>query len=53
MAGHVHGHFFTNIPAEERPALYRHIAERLQNDLWVDGQWIADYKRLQVVAIKA
>jgi hypothetical protein len=46
------GHFFTDIPAEERPALYRHIAEHLQDDLWVDGQWIADYKRLQVVAVK-
>jgi trans-aconitate methyltransferase len=46
------GHFFTDIPAEERPTLYRHIAEHLQDDLWVDGQWIADYKRLQVVAVK-
>jgi trans-aconitate methyltransferase len=39
------------IPEAERPALVADIEARLRDDLFADGTWTADYRRLRVVAV--
>jgi trans-aconitate methyltransferase len=45
------GSYFEGIPGAERDALVRVIEERLRLELFRDGAWWADYRRLRVEAI--
>ncbi|MFD1644097.1 class I SAM-dependent methyltransferase [Haloarchaeobius litoreus] len=38
------------IPADEREAVISDVEDRLRNELFEDGTWTADYRRLRVVA---
>jgi trans-aconitate methyltransferase len=40
-----------SLPAAERAALVADVEDRLRDDLFADGTWTADYRRLRVVAI--
>ncbi|MFT4945598.1 MAG: trans-aconitate methyltransferase [Halovenus sp.] len=40
------------IPAPERPAVVSAVTDRLREDLYRNGTWVADYRRLRVVAVK-
>ena len=39
------------IPAAERPAVVSAVEDRLRDDLYRNGTWVADYRRLRVVAV--
>ena len=41
------------IPERERPELIDAVEDRLREDHYREGTWIADYRRLRVVAVKA
>jgi len=45
------GPYFEGIPPEERTALVNAIEDRLRPDLYRDGAWWADYRRLRVEAV--
>jgi trans-aconitate methyltransferase len=47
------GAYFEDVPVLERDPLLRQIESRLKSELWRDGAWFADYRRLRVVAEKA
>ena len=40
------------VPAEERDKVIRDIGQRLRPDLFREGNWFLDYKRLRIVAMK-
>jgi len=40
------------VPAKERGELIHRIEQELKPELFRDGSWFADYKRLRVVAVK-
>jgi len=42
--------FFAGIPLEQHQAVLQHVEGGLRDQLWRDGAWVADYKRLRVVA---
>jgi len=42
--------FFTDVPDEERDAIVAAVEDRLQTELFADGVWTADYRRLRVRA---
>ncbi|WP_337100470.1 class I SAM-dependent methyltransferase [Paenibacillus sp. YIM B09110] len=44
--------FFTALGEAERDAVCSKIAVKARNDLFHDGSWYADYKRLRVMAVK-
>jgi trans-aconitate methyltransferase len=44
--------FLQKLPAEERDRLFRRVEELLRPDLFRDGQWWADYRRLRFSAWK-
>ncbi|SFF26134.1 Trans-aconitate methyltransferase [Paenibacillus algorifonticola] len=44
--------FFTALSEAERHAVCSKIAVKARNELFHDGSWYADYKRLRVMAIK-
>ncbi len=46
------GAYFENVPAGVRGPLLREIEERLRPQLYCDGHWFADYRRLRVHAEK-
>jgi len=46
------GAYFEDVPADYRIALLRHIEDRLRPELWRDGAWWADYRRLRIKARK-
>jgi len=46
------GTFLNGVSAPRRAELRRNVAERLRPRLYRDGKWIADYRRLRIVAIK-
>jgi trans-aconitate methyltransferase len=46
------GAWFEDVPNERRAELERAIEDRLRPELWCDGSWFADYRRLRVVAEK-
>ncbi len=39
------------VPAAERPAVVSAVEDRLREDLFRNGTWVADYRRLRVVAV--
>jgi trans-aconitate methyltransferase len=44
--------FFEGVPDDERSRICEAVAQRLQPDLFRDGNWYADYRRLQIVAMR-
>lgn len=46
------GSYFDGIPAGGREPLLRQIEDRLRPELYREGAWWADYRRLQVEAVK-
>lgn len=40
------------VPAAARQKLFAAVADDLRATLWDGGQWVADYRRLRVVAVK-
>lgn len=46
------GHFFEAVPDERQAAITRLVEERLRPQLFRDGAWFADYRRLRIVAVK-
>jgi trans-aconitate 2-methyltransferase len=45
-------YYFEGLPAEQRKQALADTVEELRPDLHRDGQWIADYRRLRVMAVK-
>ncbi|CZT55886.1 Trans-aconitate 2-methyltransferase [Eubacteriaceae bacterium CHKCI005] len=43
----------SEIPQEKREEVFQEVEEELKPRLWKEGRWIADYRRLRVVARKA
>jgi trans-aconitate methyltransferase len=46
------GDFFVGIDPSEKTLLYEEIKDRLRPYLFKDGTWIADYRRIRIVAVK-
>lgn len=46
------GNFFPNIPVAEKEAILEAVQTNLKATHFIDGIWIADYKRIRVMAIK-
>src|SRR5690625_3335960 len=46
------GTFFEGIPAGKKQALLYEMQESLCDELYQDGAWVADYKRLRFYAVK-
>ena len=44
--------FFPEFPKEEKMVIYGKIKNQIKLDLYKDGRWEADYKRIRMVAIK-
>ena len=44
--------FFPEFSSQERTEIYRKIKQKLNAQLFTEGNWVADYKRLQVIAVK-
>lgn len=44
--------FFEGIPENEIKAIKQRVETNLRNQLYKDGNWIADYKRIQVIGKK-
>jgi len=44
------GHWFEVVPVHERDGVVGDIESRLRAELWRDGAWWADYRRLRIVA---
>lgn len=40
------------VPAADREEVIHHVEQRLRPDLFREGDWFVDYKRLRIVAIK-
>ena len=45
-------HFFVDVPDSEVDAIARAAQEALRPRLFTDGKWIADYKRIRIVAVR-
>lgn len=45
-------HFFIQLTDEEKENAINSISEEARNDLFIDGCWNIDYKRLRIMAIK-
>jgi trans-aconitate methyltransferase len=45
--------FFQGIPADEKRLLVEQIQDRLYDDLYRGGHWMADYRRLRFEALRA
>ena len=46
-------HWLDKIPAEQHDAFFRSAEDDATPDLFEDGQWHADYRRIRVVAVKS
>ena len=47
------GSYFEGIPNGDRHVLIGHIEERLRPELYVEGAWFADYRRLRIEAVNS
>ncbi len=47
------GAYFQPVPEAERAGLVARIESNLKPQLWCDGAWFADYRRLRVTAVAA
>jgi trans-aconitate 2-methyltransferase len=43
---------FENLPAAEREHAFSEVIEELRPTLFQEGKWMADYRRLQIIAVK-
>ncbi|MBP3950502.1 class I SAM-dependent methyltransferase [Bacillus suaedae] len=46
------GHFFVGIEQDEKDRLIKKVKEKTKPSLFKNGQWVADYKRIRILAIK-
>ena len=46
------GSYFTALDAARKEKVVAEVASRLRPELWREGQWVADYRRLRLVAVK-
>jgi trans-aconitate 2-methyltransferase len=46
------GRFVADMTPEQRDAFGRQVEEYAQPELWRDGKWVADYRRLRITAVK-
>lgn len=44
--------FFPEFATEEKTVIYEKIKDKIQSDLYKDGVWTADYKRIRIAAVK-
>lgn len=44
--------FFLGLSFEEKQEMYGKIKQRLKGELYKDNEWVADYKRIRVLAVK-
>jgi trans-aconitate methyltransferase len=44
--------FLNSVPAEKRDHVIQEVEDRLRPELYRDGTWFADYKRIRIVAVK-
>lgn len=44
--------FFQNIPSEDQEYIFKRVEKKLRSNLYHNGAWIADYKRLRIKAVK-
>jgi hypothetical protein len=44
--------FFPEFSREEKMIIYGKIKNKIQSDLYKDEIWLADYKRIRILAIK-
>ncbi|QHT71093.1 methyltransferase domain-containing protein [Rhodocytophaga rosea] len=44
--------FFNGIPAEAKEQIKQEVQEMVKGELFTNGKWYADYKRIRVVAVK-
>jgi len=44
--------FFPEFNSSERQRIFQRVSEVAQERLFKDGQWIADYQRLRIIAVK-
>jgi len=44
--------FFYDVSTEDKAAIYQMVEQRLRPEHYRQGQWIADYRRLRICAIK-
>lgn len=44
--------FFPEFSQEEKRIIYRKIGDKIKSELWKNGSWVVDYKRIQIVAVK-
>lgn len=45
--------FFPEFSESERRTIYEQVKNACRSQMFSDGNWVADYKRLQVIAVKA
>ncbi|NEU31088.1 methyltransferase domain-containing protein [bacterium LRH843] len=46
------GSMFTEVDSETKESIVAKVEENLRKDLYKEGEWVADYKRLRVVGVK-
>ena len=46
------GSLLSPVPEGEREAVFNGIEDRLRERQYRDGRWVADYRRLRVVAVR-
>lgn len=44
------GAYFEDVPTDRKESLVKEIENRLRPELWCDGAWFADYRRLRIRA---
>lgn len=44
--------FFRGIDEKEREEIINKVEQQLKSKLFQDNQWIADYRRIRVIAVK-
>ena len=52
LAGFAADDFFKGCSEEEKSNIFKRVSDEARKDLFKDGVWYADYKRLRVVAVK-
>jgi hypothetical protein len=45
--------YLSRVPEDGRDAVIREVEETLRPQLFRDGSWFADYRRIRVVAVRA
>jgi trans-aconitate methyltransferase len=46
------GSFFEGIPSENHEEIIEKTTQKLRSELFIDGTWFADYKRIRVIGVK-